>query len=251
MAAIPTKMPPDKRPWAFFLLTFALSLPLWWIGGTSRQFLPGLPISALMAICPLCAALLLTRLARNSAPRLLIRAIDYRRIPNRLWYAPILLLIPGILTASYLWMRLSGASIPPPSFSIPALIAMPAAFFAGALSEELGWTAYALEALEPRGALRAALLIGVVWALWHIVPYRQAHRSPDWIAWQALNTVALRVLLVWLYRSAGQSVCATILFHTSINLSDFLFPVYGSFFDPRTTGILTSVAAAMLWATKR
>ena len=46
---------------AFFLLVFALSLPLWIIGAVIRsQLRPGLPVSgALMAFCPAAAALLL------------------------------------------------------------------------------------------------------------------------------------------------------------------------------------------------
>jgi hypothetical protein len=67
------------------------------------------------------------------------------------------------------------------------------------------------------------------------------------IAWWSFWTVALRVILVWLYNNTGRSVFATALFHTTINVTWQLFPIQGSFFDPRVTGPITAfVAAAIL-----
>lgn len=46
----------------FFLLIFILSIPFWLIGAlTPGELAPGLPVSALMAVCPMVAALILTR----------------------------------------------------------------------------------------------------------------------------------------------------------------------------------------------
>jgi uncharacterized membrane protein len=50
---------PLMRPF-YFSLVFALSAPLWWIGGaTDLQLMPGLSVSALMGFCPMAAALIL------------------------------------------------------------------------------------------------------------------------------------------------------------------------------------------------
>ncbi len=118
-------------------------------------------------------------------------------------------------------------------------------FFVAALGEELGWSGYVIDAMQDRwGALWAAFLLGLVWAGWHLVPFLQAHRSPGWIAWQCLFTVALRVLLVWVYNNTGKSVFAATLLHTMGNVSVFLFPVYGSYYDPRITGLITALVAA-------
>jgi Universal stress protein family len=49
-----------SSPLKFFLLVFALSVPFWLIGAvTGLELLPGLPVSSLMACCPLLAALIL------------------------------------------------------------------------------------------------------------------------------------------------------------------------------------------------
>ena len=47
----------NRSPMKFFLLVFALSIPFWLAGGlTDLQLMPGLPVSALMAFCPMTAA---------------------------------------------------------------------------------------------------------------------------------------------------------------------------------------------------
>jgi len=95
-------------------------------------------------------------------------------------------------------------------------------------------------------ALQAGLLLGLVGATWHIVPLVQANRSPSWIAWQCLNTVAIRILLVWLYNNTGKSVFSAALCHAMVNVSWLLFPNYGSHYDPRIIGLITVFAAAVV-----
>lgn len=51
-----------KSPLTFFVLVFALSLPFWLLGAMAEQGLPlpvNLPVSSLMVVCPLIAALIL------------------------------------------------------------------------------------------------------------------------------------------------------------------------------------------------
>jgi hypothetical protein len=54
--------------------------------------------------------------------------------------------------------------------------------------------------------LRAVLLLGVIWALWHVIAMVQAGQSAAWIAWGCLDMAATRVLMVWIYNGAGKSV---------------------------------------------
>jgi membrane protease YdiL (CAAX protease family) len=103
---------------------------------------------------------------------------------------------------------------------------------------------YVVDTLQERcGALGAAILLGLVWAVWHYVPLMQAHRTASWIGWWSLYTVALRVLIVWLYNNTGNSVFATAFFHAFTNLSGITFAVY---FDPRITGTIIAVAAVIV-----
>ncbi len=202
-----------------------------------------------MFFCPVTAALILVYRENKTAgvTELLKRSFDYKRIRAKVWYAPIVLLMPGVMVLSYGLMRLMGVTLPTPQFPVLAALAMFLAFFIAALGEELGWSGYVIDPMQDRwGALRAGILLGLVWAAWHIVPLVQAHRSPAWIAWWCLSTVATRVLIVWLYNNTGKSVFATALFHTMSNLSWQLFPIHGSYYDPRVTGLIVAFAAAIV-----
>lgn len=120
-------------------------------------------------------------------------------------------------------------------------------FFIAALGEEVGWSGYAIDKMQDRwNALQVSILLGLVSATWHIVPLAQADRSPIWIAWQCLNLVALRVLLVWLYNNTGKSLFATALCHAMVNVSWQLFPNSGSHYDPRIIGLITALAAVIV-----
>ena len=52
-----------------------------------------------------------------------------------------------------------------------------------------------IKATQPYGALGGALLLGVVWAGWHLIPLLSAGRSLAWIAWWALGTVSYPVII--------------------------------------------------------
>ncbi len=237
----------SRSPLTFFLLVFALSVPFWLIGGViGLQLLPGLPVSALMAFCPAMAASILVYRENKGAgvTELFKRSFDYKRIRAKVWYVPIILLMPGATVLTYGLMRLMGLPLPAPPFPVLAALAMFLAFFVAALGEELGWSGYVIDPMQDRwNALQASILLGLVWAAWHWVPLVQAHRSAAWIAWWSLNTVALRVLIVWLYNNTGKSVFAAALFHAFANVSGVTFSNY---YDPRITGLIVAFAAAIV-----
>src|SRR4029079_18076853 len=88
----------DRRsPLTFFVVTFALAIPFWVLGAmVRRELLPGLPVTALMFVCPGLADLILGQREHGSAgaKTLLARAFDCKRIEAKRWYAPMLLLSP-------------------------------------------------------------------------------------------------------------------------------------------------------------
>ncbi len=248
MNTIPSRC---RSPLKFFLLVFALSLPFLLAGPLVRyQLVPGVPVTALIVVfCPATAAIILVyRESKTAGVRdLLKRSFDYKRIKAKIWYAPILLLMPGVTILSCGWMRWIGVPLPIPQAPVVATLAMSLAIFILALGEELGWSGYAIDPMQDRwGALPASILLGLVWALWHIVPLVQVHRSPAWIAWWCLGTVAARVLMVWLYNNTGKSVFAMAVFHTTINVTWQLFPIHGSYFDPRVNGVIMAIAAVVV-----
>ena len=178
---------------------------------------------------------------------LLKRSFDYRRIRTKVWYAPLLFLMPGVTVVAYGLMRLMGQPLPIPQFQGPQALALFIALFIPALCEELGWSGYVVEPMQERwNALEAAVLIGLIWAAWHWIPLLQAHRSADWIGWWSLYTVASRVLIVWLYNNTGGSLFATVLYHDMMNLCWQMFPIHGSYWDPRITSLIVTFVAVVV-----
>ncbi len=230
-----------SSPLKFFSVVFAVSLPFWLAGTlTSFQLLPALPLSALAVLCPVTAAAMLVyhESTFTGVQELLKRSFDFTRVKVKLWYVPTILLMPCIMLGSFFVMRLMGVPLPVPPFSEATTLALFVAFFIGGLGEELGWSGYAIEPLQDRfGALGGALLLGMVWAVWHYVPLLEAHRSLVFIAWWSLGTVTSRVIIVWLYDNTGKSVFVAALFHTMMNLTWQLFPINGSSFDPQGHGL--------------
>lgn len=241
-----------RSPLTFFVLVFALSIPFWLAGAASElQLLPGLPVSSLMFVCPAIAASTLVYRENKIASviALLKRSFDYRRTRSKAWYAPVVLLIPGVTVLLYGLMRWMGVPVPIPQFPVLTALILFLAFFIAALGEELGWSGYAIDPMQDRwGAFPAALILGLVWAAWHFIPLFQAHRPPVWIAWWSLGTVAMRVIMVWLYNNTGKSVFAMALFHAISNLAWQLFPVHGSYFDQRICGLILLAVTAIVVA---
>jgi uncharacterized protein len=234
----------------FFLLVFALSTPFWMVGAlTGRQLLPGLPVAALMFVCPMIAAVILVYNETKAAgvAALFRRALVLGCGATKFWCLPSLILMPSIMILEYAWMRSNGEPVPIPQFSVAATMGMSLAFFVAALCEELGWSGYAIDPMQARwGALPASILLGFVWAIWHVVPLVQAHRSWAWITWWCFGTVSSRILIVWIYNNTGRSILQASVFHAMGNVVWQLFPIHGSYFDPRVNTVMIVLAAVVV-----
>ena len=244
----------NRSPLTFFLLVFCLSIPVWVVGPLAERLLPGqmptdLPVSSLMAFCPIIAAVILVRRDEGAegVKRLLRRAFDYKRIGRKTWYVPILFLWPAVMVLEYGLLKLVGVPLPDPRLPVLMLPLSFAIFFVAAVGEEMGWQGYAIDPLQGRwGALTASILVGIVWAGWHVVPFLQMGRTPAWILWQGTSMVMARILTVWIYNNTGRSVFAAILFHAMNNVATVLLPGYGWPYDPFLALVITAPAAAVI-----
>jgi uncharacterized protein len=114
-------------------------------------------------------------------------------------------------------------------------------FFGGPLAEEPGWRGFALPRMQPRfGPLWGSLLLGVVWAFWHLPDFlTRAQGGGPGTGWASFFTnlptfvlmvVALSVVMAWVYNHTHGSIFIAILMHASINTTGILpelFPVDG------------------------
>ena len=240
----------------FFLLVLLLSIPFYVLGarGDRLPVMTFLPMSALATFVPMIAALILVyrESGAQGAGKLLARALDYRRIKSAGWTLAAVLLMPMVFLLAYGVLRLEGRALPDVQyFSIVEMIAFALMFFVGAIGEELGWQGYGFAKLNSRwNALEAALIIGVIWALWHVIPFVEMGRSASWIIWHSLGIVMLRVVIVWLFVNTGQSVFIAALFHATTNMAWGLVANYAAFYDPLVMLVilvLVAVTIVMLW----
>ncbi len=221
----------NKSPLKFFLIVYGLSIPLWMIEtmiDLKRSALDFSIIDILAAFTPLVAASILVYRdeGRSGIKKLFKRILDFARIKKKIWYLPIIFLPLFIYFLIYLIIDLFGLTLATnlqiPFQSIPFLFTL---FFIGAICEETGYIGYAIEPMQKRfGALKASILMGIPWAIWHYPSILQQGHNFYWIAWATLGTVAVRVLIVWIFYNTGNSLFACILFHTMLNLGRPLFP---------------------------
>ena len=88
--------------------------------------------------------------------------------------------------------------------------------------EEYGWRGYLLPALLPLGEGAATLLVGIIWAGWHLPLLLAGLNYPGQSVWLAiplftLVIVALSFPLTWFYRATAGSVVLVSLLHGFIN----------------------------------
>jgi hypothetical protein len=206
-----------------------------------------------LTLAPITAALILTFRQNRSvgAKRLLKRAFDYKRITHGRWYVPIILLWPVIFSLALILLNLIGEPIPDSVFPIVVAPIGLLIFFFLALTEEVGWMGYAFDPMENRwNALIASIVLGLIWAAWHLPIYIAGPESSVWVAGQFITLALTRILIVWIFNNTSKSVFAAILFHTVYNVCTLLFPVYGSSLGPGLTAVFVLISAIiviLLW----
>ncbi len=222
---------------AFFLLTFGyswlLGLPLllssWGILPVHLPRVPALLIQLLAAWGPTFSALLLTGLISGKAGlRTFLRSMVRWRVGIQ-WYLFAFCSYGVIILAALGVDALLGDTLPKgvqltPWYTVPLqfVIWFPLYLFVGGpLAEEPGWRGFALpRLLVRRGALFSSLLIGAIWACWHLplfwVPGSGSGSGLVGFIWFFLQLSGWGVLLGWLYINT-RSLLLCVLFHAAGN----------------------------------
>jgi uncharacterized protein len=174
------------------------------------------------------------------------------------WYAVALLTAPLVFTGVKVVLSLTSTEF------LPSILAsddgasvLLMGIFAGLMAgifEELGWTGFAVPTLLRRmryGVLSTGLIVGVPWAVWHLLVTFWASGTisgefalASYLLDPFLFLVAFRVLMVWVYDRTG-SLLVAMLMHTSLTASTLILGA-GIAGVPLVTFDL--IWAAVLWA---
>jgi membrane protease YdiL (CAAX protease family) len=203
---------------AFFLITFSVSWISWF-----AVFL--VPMPRLWRLILNQAGLAGPLLSSVIVIGVLYGRVGVRRFIGRIlqwlagiqWYLFVLFGAAALCFAAIGLYILGGGAAP-----AVVLAVAPGALLSG-FREEYGWRGLALPRLQERySAWKASIVIGVIWALWHlpILPFiRMGLPGLTMMIIFLLEVVALSLLMAWVYNHTAGSLLLPVLYHTAYNLT--------------------------------
>ena len=219
LAAAGTGARVDRALVGFFVGAFLLPWTVWGSKlaeqhGLISWHLPG--GVALWTLLPVTAAAVVSTGGRDALGDLWRRLTRWR-VPAR-WYAAAMGVPLALgLAATGAGAALGGSAHLGQTLALPAAVAY-LVYGTGLflLTEEAAWRGFALPRLMARRSpLAASLVLGAVWAVWHLPIFGLAGESDSTIPYGgfAVMTVATSVILAWLYVGSGGSVLLCAVFH--------------------------------------
>ncbi len=135
------------------------------------------------------------------------------------WYFAGFFLMVGPLLFTLFYLLLGGEAPGNPGLTGGLIfITLINTIINGPLSEEAGWRGFALPKLESRfGSLISSIILGIIWACWHIPFYFIEPRMPFYIF--IMLVLVITILMTWGYNSTKGSLIITVIFHFSFNFN--------------------------------
>jgi uncharacterized protein len=209
----------------FFILAFGLT----WVVWVPRA--AGAPLDTVgqaWTWAPAIAALLAAGFTggRTAVSELGARLVRWR--VGWQWYLVVILgpaVFSLVVAGVYVLLGGSWADAAPPAIREGPLLLLPLFLviltLTDGLGEELAWRGFALPRLLSRhNALVASLILGVIWALWHLplvwTEENAMYHQPVWVL--LVDIPAKSILFTWVFLHTRGSVLLAILFHGATNL---------------------------------
>jgi uncharacterized protein len=224
-----TQLPqqPIRELCLFFGITFLIT---WGIGALAIVWYQQLqhfstPLFYLAVYAPSISAVMLTQRALGwQGVRALLGTYGHWRA-RWYWYLIPAVLVPLITTCGVLlqaWQTQQPFQFQISFFS-STLLALPLTLLRdpGPLGEELGFRGYALpRLLTLMNPFAASLVLGAVWALWHLPSFFISGMAQNSMSILGLTAqiVATSCLMTWLYLHTRSVLIAGVLMHAAINV---------------------------------
>lgn len=204
---------------------FAMALLFSWIAVTPLLLNPKLPVELFQILGALAgpslsAWIVIVVTSRGRGIReFLKRYIQWRA--GIIWW---LIVLFGVLIAlNIVASVILGLSIWTEFFNnlgliLPTyLITLVVGVILGPLWEEPGWRGFALPRLQERfGPIIGTLILGVMWAIWHIPGYLGGWMTTVFPA-LVVYCIGFSAVMTWVYNNTRGSILLMILFHSSSN----------------------------------
>ena len=222
-----TATAPQERPWSSSMsgvtgaawyvaltLTFAvLATAAVLVSGAAPTLL-----AFALALPPAGIAIGLAWREGNGALGRLGRSLTVRPA-NPMWWLVLLIPLGAFLAVDAVAVAFGASADGLFDDVFPAVLIVPLVVLVPAFAEEIGWRGYALpRTLTVMAPLRAALVLGLPWALIHVPLYLPGQMNAGSAVWSMLTQIlAYSVILTWIYVGTGGSVLMTGLFHALLN----------------------------------
>jgi membrane protease YdiL (CAAX protease family) len=200
--------------WLFFVPLALSTAGIGWL-----PFPLSLPVMVVLGtLGPSIAGLLTLRITEHRWPRI-ARVQRPGRFVTGLLLAPLLIFatyaaLPAIVlanapTSSIHWSALASFSF----YNLSTVIG-------GPLFEEPGWRGFALPRLQHLlGPFQGSLLLGILWASWHLPLFLCKSWSSSGIGAYLLIVCGLSMIFTFLYNISDRSMIVAVLMHASFNTS--------------------------------
>ena len=224
-------------------LYLAIAYGLIWAAGLTL-YLSGYIVASFSGAAPWLVStcmfipLVATLICQKSSKEPLLRGIGIRWKVNRWWFLgwftfPVIALltllfthwISGIDTHSEI-MQALGETLPFGPVGATAITLL-SGMLAGAtinglfaFGEEVGWRGYLLKQFEGRSFLGTAVVIGIIWGLWHAPLILMGHNYPQHPQWGVLMMVVVCILMSFIiqyFRVKSGSVIVAAIMHGTCN----------------------------------
>ena len=118
----------------------------------------------------------------------------------------------------------------------------------GATGEELGWRGFLLPRLQQRfNALISSLIVGVIWAIWHLplwsLPGYGWDAIPYWAF--ALGAISTSVIFTWILNNTGGSLVMASIIHLMMNFGMSVVGILGLIPSPGDGWMIASILFAI------
>ena len=250
----------DSHPVAaFFVLAYAIS----WVAWLAPILELAEPFGTLGFVVggfgPFIAAAIVTWLGSDSVRAWARQIVDWRVAPR--WYLAALAVPLLVVALTSVGLALVGISVDPgvlPGRVSLVLVSFVSIALVGGGNEEPGWRGLALPKLQEHYApVPATLLLGVVWALWHLpllaTGPTEFHGLASFVELapttgvRILNIVGVAFVLTWIYNATG-SVLLAILAHTGFNTANStLVPLPLEVISTGDSTTILVVTTVVLW----
>ena len=224
-------------------LYLAIAYGLIWAAGLAL-YLSGYIVASFSGAAPWLVStcmfipLVATLICQKSSKEPLLHGIGIRWKVNRWWFLgwftfPVIALltllfthwISGIDTHSEI-MQALGETLPFGPVGATAITLL-SGMLAGAtinglfaFGEEVGWRGYLLKQFEGRSFLGTAVVIGIIWGLWHAPLILMGHNYPQHPQWGVLMMVVVCILMSFIiqyFRVKSGSVIVAAIMHGTCN----------------------------------